>query len=57
VALVTSAWYVDNGLSPSTAYGYTVAALDAAGGESAQSSSVNAMTKPPILPPPILVFE
>ena len=36
--------YSDNGLQASTEYSYTVSAFDAAGNESAQSSSVNATT-------------
>lgn len=36
--------YADGGLSPSTTYTYTVAAYDAAGNESAQSSGANATT-------------
>ncbi len=42
VSAVTS--YSDTGLSPSTAYTYTVAAVDAASNASAQSSSVSATT-------------
>lgn len=36
--------YTDNGLTPATAYSYTVAALDAAGNVSGQSTAVSATT-------------
>ncbi|MEK7116938.1 MAG: fibronectin type III domain-containing protein [Patescibacteria group bacterium] len=44
--------YSDTGLSPSTAYTYTVSAYDAAGNTSAQSSSASATTLAPNEPPP-----
>ncbi|MDP3899712.1 MAG: LamG-like jellyroll fold domain-containing protein [bacterium] len=46
IATVTSGTsYSNTGLSPSTSYSYTVAAYDAAGNLSTQSSSVNATTQ------------
>ena len=44
--------YSDAGLSPSTAYTYTVSAYDAAGNISAQSASASATTQAPPPPPP-----
>src|SRR6266446_3551516 len=44
IATPTVTSYSDTGLSPSTIYAYTVAAVDAANNASAQSSSVNATT-------------
>src|SRR5207245_3773127 len=45
--------YANTGLSPSTTYSYTVAAFDAAGNVSAQSSSASATTPaPPDTTPP-----
>ena len=45
VATVTGTLYTDTGLSPSTAYTYTVKAVDAAGNTSVASNSVTATTK------------
>jgi chitodextrinase len=50
VGTSTTTSYSDTGLSASTTYSYTVAAYDAAGNTSAQSSSVSATTLAP--PPP-----
>ncbi|OJT20517.1 alpha-amylase [Archangium sp. Cb G35] len=44
VASVTGTSYTDTGLSPSTAYSYTVRAKDAAGNVSAQSTAISATT-------------
>jgi len=41
---VTSTSYTDSGLSPGTSYSWTVSALDANGGESAQSSPATGTT-------------
>ena len=38
--------FLDTGLNPATAYGYTVLALDAAGNQSAKSTTLNVSTKP-----------
>ena len=58
VAATTSTGYQDNGLSAGTPYSYTVAALDAAGNESAQSAAVVATTlaTPPPVPPGNTVY-
>jgi chitodextrinase len=55
VAYVPGTSDADTGLSPATTYSYTVAAYDAAGNASAQSSAVSATTKAPadIQPPSI----
>ncbi|MFA5809799.1 MAG: Ig-like domain-containing protein, partial [Thermoleophilia bacterium] len=45
IATVTTTSYQNTGLSPSTAYTYTVAAYDAAGNVSTQSTSVSATTQ------------
>jgi hypothetical protein len=45
--------FSDTGLTASTAYSYTVSAYDAAGNNSAQSSSVSATTLP--LPPTVVI--
>jgi len=50
VASPSTTSYSDTGLSPSTTYSYTVAAVDAAGNVSAQSTSAQAVTQAP--PPP-----
>ena len=50
IATPTTNSYSDTGLSPSTAYTYTVQAYDAAGNNSAQSSSVSATTQASLLP-------
>src|SRR5207249_4759332 len=53
IATVTSGTtYQNTGLSASTAYSYTVAAYDAAGNISAQSTSASATTAAPPAPPP-----
>jgi len=44
VTTVTTLTYVDTGRSPSTAYSYTVSAIDARSNESAQSTAANATT-------------
>lgn len=44
IGTVAGTSYADSGLSASTAYSYTVAAYDAAGNTSAQSSSISATT-------------
>jgi len=45
VGTAASALYSDTGLTPSTAYTYTVSAYDAAGNESTQSTSAGATTQ------------
>jgi hypothetical protein len=52
IATTSLTSYSDTGLSPSTAYTYTVAAYDAAGNVSAQAAPASAVTLP--LPPPSL---
>src|SRR3989441_468099 len=47
IATTSLASYSDTGLSPSTAYAYTVAAYDAAGNVSGLSASASAATLPP----------
>ncbi|MEE1781528.1 glycoside hydrolase family 6 protein [Streptomyces sp. SP17BM10] len=47
VATVTGTTYTDSGLSPATAYQYTVTAQDAAGNVSAASAAVTATTTAP----------
>ncbi len=54
VADVAGLAYADAGLSPETAYAYTVRSLDAAGNESADSAAVTGVTLPaavPLTPP------
>ncbi|MDO8752175.1 MAG: Ser-Thr-rich GPI-anchored membrane family protein, partial [Candidatus Wolfebacteria bacterium] len=43
--------FTDTGLSPSTTYSYTVAAYDAAGNTSPQSSAASATTQSAVMPP------
>lgn len=43
----TNTTYTDTGLSPSTAYSYTIAATDAAGNTSSQSTAASATTQAP----------
>src|SRR5438552_3742989 len=52
IATTSLTSYSDTGLSPSTAYTYTVAAYDAAGSVSAQSAAASAVTLsgPPLVP-------
>jgi chitodextrinase len=50
VAAVSGTTYSDAGLSPATTYSYAIAAYDAAGNVSAQSSSVSAATPPGPIP-------
>lgn len=50
---VTSPSYTDNTVSPQTTYTYTVAAYDAAGNMSAQSSPVSVTTPAPAAPPTV----
>jgi chitodextrinase len=53
ITTVATSSYADTGLSPSTTYSYTVAAFDAAGNTSAQSSPASGTTLPaPDTPPP-----
>jgi hypothetical protein len=55
VATTPTASYQNMGLSPSTAYTYTVAAYDASGNTSAQSVSITSATVTPlpgVVPPP-----
>ena len=52
VGTVTGLSYSDTGLTPSTAYSYTVAAFDAAGNSSNQSSAAIATTLTPDTTPP-----
>src|SRR5438876_191301 len=53
IATTSTTSYANTGLSPSTTYSYTVAAFDAAGNLSAQSSSASATTPaPPDTTPP-----
>ena len=54
VGTATTNSYSDTGLSPSTAYTYTVSAYDAAGNNSAQSPSASATT---LSPPPTVVLS
>ena len=54
VGTATTNSYSDTGLSPSTAYTYTVSAYNAAGNNSAQSGSASATTLPP---PPTVVLS
>ncbi|MEV4392919.1 glycosyl hydrolase family 8 [Nonomuraea sp. NPDC049607] len=46
VTTVAGTTYTDTGLTPATAYGYTVKARDAAGNQSAASGGVTATTQP-----------
>jgi chitodextrinase len=50
---VTGTSYTDTGLTPSTAYSYTVAATDTSGHASAQSGSVSATTTADTSPPTV----
>ena len=50
ITTVTGTSYSDTGLSPSTTYSYTIAAVDGAGNISSQSTSAQATTQAP--PPP-----
>ena len=50
IASLSTTSYSDTGLSPSTTYSYSVAAVDAAGNVSLQSSSVNGTTQNPPSP-------
>ena len=50
IASPSTTFYSDTGLSPSTTYFYTIAAVDAAGNISSQSTSAQATTQAP--PPP-----
>ena len=50
IASPSTTSYSDTGLSPSTTYSYTIAAVDAAGNVSVQSSSVVATTQSPPSP-------
>jgi chitodextrinase len=52
VATVTTTTYQDLGLTPGTTYTYSVAAWDAAGNTSGQSTTVNATTPTPDTTPP-----
>ena len=52
VATPTGTSFSDTGLSPATTYTYNVAAVDAAGNTSAQSSSASATTQAPDTTPP-----
>lgn len=52
IGTATATSYQDSGLSASTNYSYTVAAVDAAGNASGQSSSANATTLAASTPPP-----
>ena len=47
IATTTATFYTNTGLSPSTTYSYAVAAFDAAGNLSAQSSPASTTTPPP----------
>ena len=49
ITTVTGTSYSDTGLSPSTTYSYTVAAVDGAGNISSQSTSAQATTQAPTL--------
>ena len=54
-SVTTGTSYQNTGLSPATTYSYTVAAYDAAGNVSAQSTSVSATTlAPPDTIPPVI---
>jgi len=52
VATVPTTNYVDSGLAPSTSYGYTVSAIDAAGNASPESAEARTTTLAPTAPPP-----
>ena len=57
IATATTTSFVDAGLSANTTFSYTVAARDAAGNVSANSTAANATTgnppPPPVVPPPL----
>src|SRR5205809_457477 len=57
IATTTTTSYTNTGLSPSTTYSYTVAAVDAAGNLSAQSSAASATTPaaPDTTPPSVSI--
>src|SRR5207302_1801753 len=58
IATRSTTSFADTGLSPSTTYNYTVAAYDAAGNLSAQSSSASATTPaPPDTTPPSVTIN
>src|SRR5438094_6579003 len=58
IATTSTTSYANTGLSPSTTYSYTVAAYDAAGNLSAQSSSASATTPaPPDITPPSVTIN
>src|SRR5205823_3328456 len=58
IATTSATSFANTGLSPSTTYSYTVAAYDAAGNLSAQSSSASATTPaPPDATPPAVTIN
>ena len=54
ITTVATAGFTDGGLTPSTAYTYSVAAFDAAGNTSNQSASASATTKVLDVTPPVI---
>ena len=57
ITTVSSPGYSDVGLSPSTAYSYTVAAFDAAGNTSAQTAPVNVTTQASSPTSPVILAQ
>ena len=57
ISAVSGTSYQDTGLSPSTAYSYTLAAYDAAGNASAQSASASATTQAVAPSPPTVLLS
>ena len=57
IATSTTTSYSDTGLSPSTNYVYTIAAYDAAGNGSSQSTLVSATTQATVINPPSTVSD
>lgn len=51
VGTATGTTYTDTSLAPKTSYIYSVAAYDAAGNESAKTTTINVTTKPDTAPP------
>jgi hypothetical protein len=52
ISTITSIYYLDVGLIPSTTYSYTVVAFDHAGNQSAQATPAFASTQAGTIPPP-----